>query len=141
MLSKPQDLAVMFGIFALVIVTVGFALTDINSMVTTDYNNTYFSTIEERVESETGLQGAKDNSAEGLTGEEGSSEEASETGIILQGIKSLRTLGQTWAIVQESADESIDSLSLNPIYLTIIIALITISFAVVIYAYIRGIQP
>lgn len=141
MIDKPQDLAIMFGVFALIVVTVGFAVADINDKVTTDHNDTYFTTINSRVTSQEGFKGISDSSGSSLTGEEGSDETPTTDNFILQGIDSLRSLGQSWAIVKTTAEESNSALKLDPIYITVLIGLLIISFAVVIYAYIRGIQP
>ena len=138
MLDKPYDIAVMFGIFALIIVTVSFAVSDINTLVAVDHNDTFFSSAYSRVNSSTGFKGLSDEAAEGLSGTEGGGDDVTQESFILKGINSLLTLGQSWAIMEESLDDASDQLTIDPIYITVLIGLLVIAFAVTLYTWIRG---
>lgn len=137
-MEKPYDLAVMFGLFALVILTVGFAVTDINTFTNTTHETTFFDSVASRVNTSTGLKGTADSSASGLTGEVGSSEEATEESFLLKGFQSLLNLGQTWALVENSLDEAVETLGINPVYIIIITSILVIAFAVTTYTWLRG---
>ena len=138
MLDKPYDLAVMFGIFALIVITVGFGVTNINTFTNSTHDESFFTNVENNVTSAKGLKGASDSSGTGLAGEVGSSETITQDSFIAKGFQSLLTLGQTWNLVESSMDEATDTLGINPIYITIITSILLIAFAVTLYTWLRG---
>lgn len=137
--DKPQDLAWMFIIFASVVVTIGFGVSMVNTEYSAGVDNTLFNNMTTRIDSSTGLKGAADAQTGILNGDEGSTTDANtRDSFILQGFQSLRQLGNTWSAVQDSIDEGFGYLGIDPIYVTLIMAGITITFAAVMYSWLRG---
>ena len=137
MIDKPYDLAVIFGLFALVVATVGFGIANINDIVTVPHNDTFFTSVTQNANSSTGLKGSGDIAADGLTGTDGG-EAATQESFILKGINSLLTLGQTFNLVKTSINEGEGALNIPHIYFTIITSLLILAFAVTVYTWIRA---
>lgn len=138
MFNRPYDLAVIFAIFALVVVTFGFFIDGVNDYYDEDGDTSYFETVESTVTDSTGLKGAADDMSEGITGEEGASEDTSEEGIIIRGFKSVLKLGKTFTGMLDALDEGLTAIGVDPIYLTIVGSTLLIIFGVVLYTWIRG---
>lgn len=138
MFNKPYDLPIMFAIFALVIVTVGFGVSSVNNIQNKSVDASYFESVESSVTSSTGLKGAADDMSEGITGDEGASEEPSEENIIIQGFKSVLKLGKTFVQMTDALDEGLTELGIDPIYVTVVSGVLIIVFGVVLYTWLRG---
>ena len=137
-LDKPQDLAWMFIIFSLVVVTFGFGLASVNDLQSADRDTSFFDSIKDNVTSERGLKGAADDQQGALIGGVGAGDSPTITNFIVQSFASLRDLGKTFGIVQDSLRQSGGMFGLDPIYWTLIVSGLLISFAAVLYTWLRG---
>lgn len=143
MFNKPQDLAVMIGIFGLVMITFGFGLNSVmnfydNENVTVqDQELNFFNKQTNLMNSSLYLKGAADDYSESMTGGEGQDASTTEESIVKQGFNSLLALGQTYKAAESSITEGSKIIGLDPLYFLVISAIIIISFGVVIYTWIR----
>jgi len=138
MLEKPYDILVIFAIFALVVVTIGTAMGDINLLTNTTHNTSFYTTVDNRISNEDGFSAVTTDSAESIVGEEGAGDQATQEGFLLKGFNSLLKLGKSWGILEKTANEVVEEIPIDPIYITLILGLLLVSFAVVVYTYIRG---
>lgn len=137
-ITKPSDIAVIFAIFALVVVTVGFGVQSVVDNQDVEANTSFYSNVKVRVTGEEGLKGAADDLSEGLEGQAGGSDTPSEEGILIGGFNSIRKLGKTFGIMKDSLGEGTTALGLDPIYWVLFTSVLLISFAVVMYTWLRG---
>ncbi len=137
-LDKPQDLAWMFIIFALVIVTFGFGLESINKLQDANRDTSFFDSVRDNATSERGLKGAADDQEDALSASVGAGDSPTVTNFIVQSFESLRNLGKTFSIVQDSLRTSGGMFGLDTIYWTLIVSGLLISFAAVLYTWLRG---
>ncbi len=137
-ITRPQDLAAIFAVFALVVVTIGFGI----SGAVDNYNYTgdvsFYQNVSGRVTDASGLKGSADSVSEGLIGQEGASEIPSQEGILLQGFNSIRQIGANFQIMSDSLSEGVLFLGIPVIYWTIYTSILLLSFAVVMYNSIFG---
>lgn len=138
MLNKPYDLAVIFAIIAVIVVTIGFGVNSVITDFGVDADTTYFDNVESQVTSSTGLKGTSDDASEGITGDEGATEDASEDSILVGAFKSLLKLGQTYKLVEDSMDEGFAEIGIDPIYIIIVMSTVIIIFAVTLYSFFTG---
>lgn len=139
MISRPDSIAWIAGIVLVVIITIGFAVSDVTETGASDpVHEAFFTQAYAQAENQTGLVGAGSDATEALGGEEGTNTEPSETSILAAGFKSLLNLGKVWNSVKVSMNAGTGILSINPIYWLIGMALMAITFAVIVYTWIRG---
>lgn len=138
-ITKPHDIAMIFAIFALVVVTVGFGLQSVvDRQNVTEVDTSFYTNVQLRVNSTQGLKGAADDVSTGLTGQEGASVTPSEESILLSGFNSVLRLGKTFRAMSDSLSEGGALLGIDPIYWLIFTSLMLITFGVVMYTWIRG---
>ena len=139
MLKSPFDIAVVFAIFALVVVTVGFGIESIGDSGAVTQNTTFFSNVESDVYASTGLKGTSDEASDVIDpSDEPVTVEATEEGIITQGLQSLRSVGSTYNSIKSSMSEGTAILGIDPIYYTVITFTLIIILFVIIYTWARG---
>lgn len=137
-ISKPQDIVIIFALFALVVVTVGFGISSVENNQNVTVDTSFYENVHNRVNSTNGLKGTADSVSSGLIGQEGSTEETSESGILVKGFNSLLAVGKAYKITDTSINEATGLLGIDPIYWIIFSSVLLISFAVVMYSWIRG---
>lgn len=139
MLEKPSDIAWILGIAALVIVTFGFGVADVvNQGVTADQS--FFTSINNTIEGSGGLSEAGANLTSSLDDSgaaAGTSEEAWYQ-FLLDAGRSLLQLGKVWGLVKSSTTSAFSSMGIDPLYVSIIVGVLSITFVVVLYTWIRG---
>jgi hypothetical protein len=136
-ITKPNDIAVIFAIFALVIVTVGFGVTSIIDQQQTVVDNSYFTSVQVGVTGEEGLKGAADSMSTGLSGTAGTSNTPSTDNILVSGFNSMLRLGKTFRVMSDSLMTGTTILGIDPIYWMMFTSVLLISFAVVMYTWLR----
>jgi len=138
-LKSPFDIAVVFAIFALVGVTVGVGIESIGDSGAVTQNTTFFSNVESDVYASTGLKGTSDEASDVIDpSDEPVTVEATEEGIITQGLQSLRSVGSTYNSIKSSMSEGTAILGIDPIYYTVITFTLIIILFVIIYTWARG---
>jgi len=140
MLKSPFDIVIVFAIMALVVVTIGFGITNIEDRGGTMGNKThFFSDIKDDVYANTGLKGTSDEASDVIDpSDEPVAVEASEEGIITQGLQSLRSVGGTYNSVKSALTEGTAILGIDPIYLSVVTFTLIIIIFVIIYTWARG---
>ena len=139
MFNKPYDLAYIVGIFGLIIITIGFGITSaVDFGAETNNKVGFYTGVYNNISSESGFKGSADEATLALTGEAGVSEQITEDSVILNGFQSLISLGKTYKTLESSLTISTGYLGIDPIYWLVITGLILITFAVVLYTWVRG---
>lgn len=137
-ISKPSDIAIIFAIFAMVIITVGFGVQSVIDNQNVVVDNSFYTNTQLKVSGEEGLKGTADDLSGGITGQVGSSNTPSEESILVGGFNSIRKLGKTYKAMTDSMTEGGQILGVDPIYWVIFASTLLIVFAVVMYTWIRG---
>ena len=143
MLKRPFDIAVILGIFGLIIVTIGFGVTSAISTNTalniSEEKLSYFDEAEATLRNNdtTYLKGSTDTATDALSGEEDTTETSQEN-FIVSGFNSMLALGKTWKAVESLADEGTRLAGIPEIYLMVVVGIMIIMLMVVIYTWIRG---
>ena len=137
MLKSPADLVWMFAIFGLIVITIGFGVSDVISHSDDTIDESYFTTIEGNLNSSSGLQGASSRVSDTL-GAEGEGGEESETGLLTEGYHTMQGLGQVWALTKNAMQETSNEINIPPIYWQVLSTLLIISFFIVLYTWLRG---
>lgn len=137
-ISSPRDVAIIFAVFALVIITVGFGVQSVIDNQDVEVNNSFYNNVKLRVTDASGLKGTADDMSSGLAGQEGSSNDPSEESLLVAGFNSIRKLGKTFKIMENSLSEGTGILGIDSIYWVIFTSVLLISFAVVMYTWLRG---
>lgn len=136
--DSPQDMAWMFIIFAAVIVTFGYGLVSVQEFQGVTQNASFFNSIENKVNSEEGLKGAAEAQEAALAGETGASGTPTEESIFVRSWNAMKDLGKAWSAFEDGMEEGMDIVGLNPIYWTLLSSGILITFAVVLYTWVRA---
>lgn len=137
-ISRPQDIAIIFALFALVVITIGFGVQSIEDNQNVTVDNSFFQNVTYGVESSSGLKGSSDDVSAGLIGQEGASTTPSEESILLTGFNSILKLGKTFKTMSGALMEGVTMLGVPLVYWILFTSIILISFAVVMYTWIRG---
>lgn len=138
-ISRPQDIVVIFAIFALVIVTVGFGIASVVQEQDVETDQSFFTNVYNNTIGSDGLKGTADSVSQGLVGTEGVSQDTSEGSILVRGFNSILSIGKTYRITSEALNEgSVKWLGIDPIYWLIYTSVLLVSFGVVMYTWIRG---
>lgn len=138
-ISRPQDIVIIFGIFALVVVTLGFGLSSIVQEQDVTADQTFFTNVYSNTTSTNGLKGTADSVSDGLVGTEGVSQDTSEESILVRGFNSIISIGKTFKITSNALNEgSVKWLGIDPVYWIIYTSIMLVSFGVVMYTWIRG---
>lgn len=136
--DNPSDMAWIFIIFAAVVITFGFGLTSVQEYQNVTQTTTFFSSIEGKVmNNQTGLKAAADAQESSIVGQEGASEEPSVANIFVRSWNSIREIMKVWSVFEDSAEESFEIIGLDPIYWTLITSGLLITFAVILYSWVR----
>lgn len=139
MISKPQDLVIIFGIFAAVIVTVSFGVDSINSKGA-GLPTTFFDSIEANVtDPETGFVRISGSTAEDISGYNASTDQDNRDSFLNDAFNSVIRLGHGYSLVKLALRESFAALGIDPIYLIILTVMLLASFLSVLYLWIRGV--
>lgn len=139
MFNRPQDMVIMFAIMAAVIVTVGFGIQGVEEQGATTNNVTFFSDVKGEVTSTTGLKGTADEASDVIDpSDEAVQSEATEEGIITQGLQSLRSIGGTFGSVRSTVTDGGKIIGLDPIYINLLVFTLVIILFVLIYTWARG---
>lgn len=136
--DKPFDLAIVFGIFALVVVTALFGLESVSSKQGIEGNTSFFTAVENNINSNNGLHGTAADLSSGVTGQEEAGTTVSEDSLLTDAFNRMRDLGKTWLIVEDSLDELTKVLPIDPIYILTVTSMLLIAFVVVLYTWLRG---
>lgn len=137
-LDKPQDLVWMFIIFAVIVVTFGFFLTSLQETQGVTQNSSFFANVQSQIESDEGLMGAANDSTGILTSPSGVGDDTDEAGFIKNSFNSLRNLGKVYAISKNSLGEAQSELKIDPIYIVLLSLGLLITFAAVLYTWLRA---
>ncbi len=135
-ISKPTDMAIIFAIFALVVVTFGFGITSVESNQNYTGDTTFFTNVSARVQTADGFKGSADEVSEGLVGQEGASNLPSEEGILVQGFNAVRQIGQNFQIMSASLNDAGIFLGIPTFYIVIFTGVLVFAFAVVMFSFI-----
>lgn len=136
--NNPTDVVVLFSIFALVIVTVGFAITDIESQGVSTGDTTLFTQVESNVNSGDGLKGSADQASDVIDPSDEQSPDSNEESLITQGLQSLKQIGSSFQAFRSALTSMQISLGIPSVLIDIVIYTLIVAFFVVIYAWFRG---
>lgn len=136
MIDKPSDIAIMFGLAALVITVIGIGFVDVQGKMTSPENTTFFSSIGTYSNSSDYFKGAADDSTSALSGEQGTGG-SSDSFIVQMGL-ALFKLGKVWTAMKGALNEAVSQLGIPPEIIAILLGMIIISLAVAIYSFWRG---
>lgn len=139
MFDKPQDVAIFFALIAAVVVTMGFGITSVVEQGANAGDTTFFSDVKGEVTATTGLKGTADEASKLIDpSSEQVQTEASEEGIITQGLQSLRSIGGTFNSVKNTVTQGGNVIGIDPIYVALLISTMLIIFFVLVYTWARG---
>lgn len=140
MLKSPFDIAVVFSIMALVVLTIGFAIESVEENGGNVGDKTYFfDNVETNVLNATGLKGTSDEASDVIDPSDNPVlDDPTEENIIQQGLQSLRSVGSTYSSVRQTLSEGTGILGIDAVYYTIIIFTLVIILFVIIYTWARG---
>ena len=140
--NKPSDIAIIFGIFGLVVVTGLFGIQSVNfytNQTANEENIKFYTYVNDNITGEDGLKGAADDTTEALTGKEGFSlTELLTDNFVVRGFNSLVNLGKIFTSSNQALEIGAEQLALDPIYITIIVAILLIVFVVVLWTWLTG---
>ena len=137
MLKSPLDLVWIFAIFGLVIVTIGFGVSDVVNEFSLTEDQSYFTSIEAQLNSSEGLQGTASRAGDTIGGE-GEDRDENDVDIITGGYNTMKGLGKVFSLSKNAMTDTSVKLGIPAIYWQIISAALLISFFVVLYTWIRG---
>lgn len=134
--NKPSDIALMFGVFALVLITVGFGIDSIavNQNVTANTNVITYVQL--------GVNSSLNQSAVAVTGSlintPGLTDTTSQENIFVRGFNSVLNIGSILDTMITNIQQFGAEFGINAIYFNIAIAILIITFAVITYTWFRG---
>lgn len=137
MLRQPYDLAVIFAIISIIVVTAGFGVQSVINKQNVTTDQSFFTNVRAQINGTHGLEQTSVDVSGGLTGDVGASVETSEESILVNAFYSILTLGSTWGLVTQTVGEGIQILGIDPVYWIIITSTILIIFGVVLFSWIR----
>jgi hypothetical protein len=140
-LSKPQDIAVLLGIVSVVFIMMyyaaaGFEANPLNQ--SNELDSSFYSDVKSDVRSSEGFYGASRDAqrvGETNTSETGDGNEAS---LIKRGFTAFLNLQKSWAKMWTYGKQLTEELIIPSEYLWIIFGLLSISFIIVIYTWLRA---
>lgn len=142
MLKTPFDIVIVFGIIALVVITVGFGIESVEELgadIGSEQNQAFFTNIEDDVRSAEGLKGTSDEASDVIDPTDSPvTAEASEEGIITQGLQSLRSIGGTYKSVEKIMKDGTAQLGIPSIFWEVVAGILIIIIFVLIYTWARG---
>lgn len=139
MLDKPYDFAVIFGIFALVVVTIGFGIESVMTNTNASVGDTsFFTNVKLRVNGTDGLVATSQTMSNSIRGETSAGTTPSEEGLLVKGFNSLLSLGATFEIFSDSMADASAAIGIHPIYWTVILGVLLVIFAVTLYTWLRA---
>ena len=134
--NRPSDLMVLFGIFALVIITFGFGVQSvIENYGGNSSDDDYFVSIESKMPS---YRSNSINVTDGLHGTVGQSEEQTVDSVALQVWNSVRSVERTYDLFVNSTSTASAKLRLDPVYVNVMLTILLVVFAIVLYTWFRG---
>lgn len=137
-MKSPFDIAVIFAIVGLIVVTIGFGITAVEDLGANSGNVSLYDDVETRLSADTGLYGTSVEASKVIDPEDNTTTEASEESIITQGLQSLRSLGSTYKSVEATMQEGSSILGIPEIYWEVMAAVMIIMIFVIIYTWARG---
>lgn len=138
MIERPQDIAIIFGIAALVVTTMGIGFIDVQERMTSPENTTFFTNMEEYATSSDYYKGATDDSTSAMSNNQDTGG-TSDSFIVQMGL-ALFKLGKIWSAMKGALNSAIAELNIPPSIIAIVLGMVIISLAVTIYAYWRGMR-
>ena len=138
MLSKPFDIVVIFALMVGIIATIQFGVTAVIDSGATVGDTSFFTTANDTIDDGSFFKGTVDNATEPLSGQEGSTQQDSEQNILTQGLQSLRDISLTYKATEKVLNEGTSTLSIPPVYLTLVTGVIIIIMFVLVYTWARG---
>lgn len=141
-MNKPSELAVMIGIFSLVIITSGLFITSgalYGGDKGTDVDD-YLANIRNGMNGTNGLVSTGVELEQGIlsTNVSASTSTSGVGDVFVQGWNSLKKLSYSFTIVSDAMTESSGMFGIDPIYWYILSGMILITFAVVMWTWIIG---
>ena len=137
-MDRPQDLAWMFIIFALIVITFGLGITSINDIHDAGEDETFFTKISDDSQGSDGVVGASTAQQAALGGEEESGSQTTQEGFILKSWQAMRDLGKTFGIMDQAINEAQQELDIPGYFWVLVSAGLLITFAVILYTWLRG---
>lgn len=140
MLKSPFDIAIVFAIMALVVVTIGFGIESVEKTGANVGNkSSFFSNVKGNVYNSTGLYGTSKEASDVIDPSgQAVTVEATEENIITQGLQSLRSVGGTYNSVKNVLTQGTSILGLDRVYVSVITFTLIIIIFVIIYTWARG---
>lgn len=136
-LDKPYSFVIVFGIFAFIVLIFGLGLSDVSPDA---YENQtrFFKNVSTHISSSDGLAGIRDDASLSL-GAEGDSDEAdTDDSLIVRGFRSMKKLGQSVTILEESVEDAEREIGLPPFIVSITFMLVIVVLFVVLYTWVRS---
>ena len=134
--NRPSDIFFIFGIFALVMIVVGYG---VSSVVTqqnaTNVDQTYFTGLQSTVRT---TENTTSNINNALQSQTGQSETPNQENILIRGFYSILDLGQIASNITDNIGKLTNILHIPDEFKIIMIGLIVVTFAVVTYSWLRG---
>jgi lipopolysaccharide export LptBFGC system permease protein LptF len=137
-LTRPSDFAWIFIVFASIMLVAMFGLDSVTEYQGNNQTESLFTSINNSILNSTGLKGAADDQRSALVTQEGSGDGTSVDNFIIESFNSLRSLGKTYVIMEQSIQESSSALGIPVIFWVLLSAGLLITFAVILYTWIRG---
>jgi hypothetical protein len=137
--NRPTDMAFIFAIFAMVMITVGYGVTSVmnqqNASIDSDAQN-YFNKLKNNDLQAFGNNTNDINNA--LVAQEGQSDSPTEENILVRGFNSMLSIGRSFTLVTESLDYIATKTGIPDEFVVIIGGLLIMTLAVVTYSWLRG---
>ena len=134
--TKPSDIAVILGIGLLVILTVTLGVESVQNKQNVTQTNSVFTTAAST--SLTTFQNTSNTASGALTTSPGQTEANTETNIYVASFDAILSLGEMISSSINLLTEFTKSLNLPTYFITIIMGIILVIFAVITYSWFRG---
>ena len=133
--NRPSDIVFIFGIFALVMLTVGYGITSVVDKQNISTDTSYFTNLNGQLNNYQNTTGTMTGA---VTPQEGQSEESSEESILVRGFNSILSMGEIFTLINQNLEAISTKLGIPSAFIIIISGMIIITFAVVTYSWLRG---
>lgn len=141
-MNKPSELAVMVGIFSLVIITAGFFISSgaLYGGEQSQQVTNYIVSIQNGMNGTNGLISTGTELERGVlsTNVSASTSTSGVGDVFVQGWNSLKKLGYSFTITSDALAETNGLFGIDPIYWAIAIGMLLITFAVVMWTWVIG---
>jgi hypothetical protein len=133
--NRPSDIAFIVGIGLLVILTVSLGVISVQTNQNVTSTDPVFTTANTALSS---FQNASVTSSSALTTDPGQTGDLTDTNIYVASFNAILSLGEMLTTAGNLISQFADSLHIPTYFLTIIIGLLLVLFAVVTYSWFRG---